>query len=267
MNSRPPDHISPALSPLFISILCHSEMCKRAVVGQAHTEEVLADQPDPGSLPVQNLRRSFPKPSLSAYHQSPAGLHSSHTQQIPLCDVYIGRAGADLVSASRASNYFPDSGSHSPIPFTEENLRQQIAELGEQLKDLDEQIASIKGTIYSFSAIYGTDLVKPELLETVRPARRTRRRGLTEACRAVLGSSIQPRSVREVCDLVRTVDPSLLSDHRNAMASVMSVLRNLESQGEVVRGTESGRSVWQMARPCSGPEHEGRRSKVPECFQ
>lgn len=127
-------------------------------------------------------------------------------------------------------------------------LQEESETLQRELLDVEQEIAALKSTIYGLSVIYGEEVISRELLDQVRPLFRTKKRGLTAACRSVLASAEVPCSVGRVCQLITAADPSLLLWHRNPLASVMTVLRNLAKKGEVVRTSAHGRSAWEWAQ-------------------
>ena len=164
------------------------------------------------------------------------------------------------------AEYLAQIGAPNLLRFPGGNVRQELLALTTELKDVESQIAAIKSTIYGLSLIYGPEIASPEVLESAHPEPHKHKRGLTEACRSVLEYASGPCSVSEVCAGVEGIDPELLLNHRSPMASVMSVLRNMERRRLVVRGLQKGRSVWQLARPpleCA----EDTRPRAQECFQ
>jgi hypothetical protein len=164
------------------------------------------------------------------------------------------------------AEYLAQIGAPNLLQFPEGNVRERLEALTAELKDVESQIAAIKSTIYGLSLIYGPQLASPEVLRLAHPEARKHKRGLSEACHSVLAYALGPCSVSEVCAGVNKVDPELLLNHRCPMASVMSVLRNMERHHVVVRGFEDGRSVWQLAR--AGIERpEDNLPRALECFQ
>jgi hypothetical protein len=151
--------------------------------------------------------------------------------------------------SSGTNPHFAELNSAPAVDFervlSTERISGEMSSLQEQLKETEREIAAVKNTLFGLSVIYGEDLIAPPLLDQIRPKHGATVRGLTSVCRAVLIESSQPCSVSQVCDLVRAVDPLLLVHHRNPRASVMTVLRNFAKRGQVTRGTENGRSVWQ----------------------
>jgi hypothetical protein len=150
-----------------------------------------------------------------------------------------------------STTVFPEHLAASVVPsaalgLVGEGMRRELESLRKELKEVESQLALVQTTIHGLSVVVDPKVLGPELLDLCRRPRRNVR-GLTSACRAVLKNVLYPCSVGTVCTLVNALDPSLLSHHRNAMASVMSVLRMLARRGEITRGLENGRSVWQWA--------------------
>jgi hypothetical protein len=164
------------------------------------------------------------------------------------------------------AEYLAQIGAPNVLQFPERNVRQELEALTAELKDVESQLTAIKSTIYGLALIYGPQIASPEVLESARPEARKHKRGLTEACYSVLQYAPGPCSVSEVCAAVNETSPELLLNHRSPMASVMSVLRNMERRRLVVRGFHEGRSVWQLARsPLERLEDAPARAR--ECFQ
>jgi len=128
-----------------------------------------------------------------------------------------------------------------------ERIQGEMTTLQKQLKEVEEEISAVKSTLYGLSVIFGEEIFSQQLLQSIRPKHDGRVRGLTAACQAVLIKASHPCSVTAICNLVSAVNPLLLVHHRNPRASVMTVLRNFASRGQVVRGSENGRSVWRWA--------------------
>lgn len=132
-----------------------------------------------------------------------------------------------------------------------ERLNAEMSALQQELKAVEDEISAVKSTLFGLSVIYGEEVFPQHLLEAVRVKREAKAKGLTATCQAVLSRTTLPCTVSEVCDLIRQADPLLLVHHRNPRASVMTILRNFAKRGQVTRGTENGRSVWQWTE--AGP--------------
>jgi hypothetical protein len=144
-------------------------------------------------------------------------------------------------------DYLSQIGAPNPLQFDEEYVRQEMKALTTELKTVEAEIAALQAMIHGLSVIYGPGIADEGVLQSVRPKPRTNRRGLTPACRTILKRAARPYAVSEICAQVNELNPELLLGHRKPMASVMSVLRSMERRRQVVRGRESGRSVWQLA--------------------
>lgn len=178
----------------------------------------------------------------------------------------LNTLGATTVGITSIGELFPNAGNSGLPQDPEDHMRRELEILARELKQVHAEIEALKATVYGLSVIYGPEAVGQEFLETVRPARTERRRGLAEACRSVLKGALRPLSVAEICAHLHAIDPELLVHHRNPMASVMSILRSLARRGEAVRGIENGRSVWEWASRMR-PVEQNLPSTGQEYFQ
>lgn len=127
-----------------------------------------------------------------------------------------------------------------------QRITKELLALQKQLREVEDEIVAVRQALHGLSLILGEEYFSEELLRLISP-KRTNIRGLSSVCRLLLLHAPHAYSVREVCDRINTTDPLLLAHHRNPMASVMSVLRQLARRGEIIRRTENGKSVWQQA--------------------
>ena len=127
-----------------------------------------------------------------------------------------------------------------------QRITKELSALQKQLREVEGDIVAVRQTLHGLSLILGEEYFSEELLRLIRP-KRTNIRGLSSVCRSLLLHAPHAYSVREVCNRINASDPLLLIHHRNPMASVMSVLRQLARRGEIIRKTENGKSVWQQA--------------------
>ena len=142
-------------------------------------------------------------------------------------------------------------GAPNPLQVPGEYFRQQMKALVIELREVEAQIAAVKALIHGISILYGSGIVDERLLNSVRPEPRTNKRGLTPACRSVLKHAGRACSVSEICAAINELNPELLLRHSKPLASVMSVLRSLQRQGQVAREQERGRSVWRITQSAS----------------
>ena len=159
--------------------------------------------------------------------------------------------GADFVGILSITDYVSQIGAPNPLQLSGESVRQEMKALVTELREVEAQITAVKALIHGLSVVYGPGIVHERLLNQARPQPRTNKRGLTPACRSVLKRAGRACAVSEICAAINQVNPELLLRHSKPMASVMSVLRSLERQGQVARGQERGRSVWRIAEPAS----------------
>jgi hypothetical protein len=132
------------------------------------------------------------------------------------------------------------------VQLSVQRITKELWALQKQLREVEDDIVAVRQTLHGLSLILGEEYFSEELLRLIRP-KRTNIRGLSRVCRSLLLHAPHSYSVREVCDRINAIDPLLLIHHRNPMASVMSVLRQLARRGEIIRRTESGKSTWQQA--------------------
>jgi hypothetical protein len=132
------------------------------------------------------------------------------------------------------------------VQLSARRITKELSALQKQLRQVEDDILAVRQTLHGLSLILGEEHFSDELLRLIRP-RRTNIRGLSSVCRSLLLHAPHAYSVREVCDRINATEPLLLVHHRNPMASVMSVLRQLAKRGEIIRRTENGKSLWQQA--------------------
>jgi hypothetical protein len=150
--------------------------------------------------------------------------------------------GVDTSIQKIAAQLSVDAG----IQLSARRITRELSALQKQLRDVEDDIVVIRQTLHGLALILGEEHFSEELLRLICP-QRTNIRGLSSVCRSLLLHAPHAYSVREVCDRINATEPLLLVHHRNPMASVMSVLRQLAKRGEIVRRTENGKSVWQQA--------------------
>jgi hypothetical protein len=127
-----------------------------------------------------------------------------------------------------------------------QRIARELSGLQKQLREVEDDIVAARQALHGLSLILGEEYFSDELLRLIRP-KRTNIRGLSSVCRSLLLHAPRALSVREICERINATDPLLLTHHKNPMASVMSVLRQLARRGEIIRRTENGKSVWQQA--------------------
>jgi hypothetical protein len=151
-------------------------------------------------------------------------------------------AGMNATVQNLATQFRVEAG----VQLSPQRVTKELLALQKQLREVEYDIVAVRQTLHGLSLILGEEYFSEELLRLIRP-KRTNIRGLSSVCRSLLLNAPYAYSVREVCNRINATDPLLLTHHRNPMASVMSVLRQLARRGEIIRKTENGKSVWQQA--------------------
>jgi hypothetical protein len=143
-------------------------------------------------------------------------------------------------------NTDPQFKAEDGVQLSAQRITRELSALQKQLREVEGDIVTVRQTLHGLALILGEEYFSEELLRLIRP-KRTNIRGLSTVCRSLLLNAPYGYSVREVCNRINETEPLLLTHHRNPMASVMSVLRQLARRGEIIRRTENGKSVWQQA--------------------
>jgi len=127
--------------------------------------------------------------------------------------------------------------------------REQLTELLQQRATIVKRITTLRRTLNGLVEIFGDEVLDGELTRLINAPVGTRNGGLTDACRSVLMSSTHPLASGEVVMRIRSTDDALLRNHKNAVASVTSILYRLQSYGETAASTTpSGRRAWMWKR-------------------
>lgn len=163
------------------------------------------------------------------------------------------------------AEYFRNSSESTLLTFPEKTLRRELKELTEELHEVETRIAGIRAMVQGLSLIYPESVFDSETVRLLRPEPRRKRGVLTAACRSALSGACRQLTVSEICRRIDETNPEVLFGHRKAMASVMSVLRNMERHREVVRGEENGKSVWQLTARAELASEPHFRAQA--CFQ
>lgn len=114
------------------------------------------------------------------------------------------------------------------------------------------RIGTIKQTINGLARLFGDEVVGERLLEVVEQRSGTRSRGLTRTCRLVLMESTRPMMCQEVYEELRRQNPSLLTNHKDPLASVNTVLNRLATYGEARIVMNGGKRAWEWSTESAG---------------
>jgi hypothetical protein len=134
---------------------------------------------------------------------------------------------------------------HEIVRLAEQELRGLESERSLIMK----RIGAVRKAIIGLADLFGAELVSEEALGLATPKKRSGRgAGITKACRMVLMKSDRPLSARDVCRALQTEYPDCIVNHRDAVASVTTVLSRLVRYGEAVAlSADGGRRRWKWA--------------------
>ena len=133
-----------------------------------------------------------------------------------------------------------------------ERAQDQLLQLTLQHQEIAQRISVIKRTIRGLALLCGEEVQpRPE-----KVAIGERRRGITNACRALLNRADTPLSTREAHTILQRELPHLFPQSENCYASLVTILYRLVKYGEVDTFLHNGNRLWkrhQSADHRSGP--------------
>jgi hypothetical protein len=140
---------------------------------------------------------------------------------------------------------------HEIVRLAEQELKGLESERTQIMK----RIGAVRKAILGLADLFGAELVSEEALGLANPKKRAGRgAGITKACRMALMKAEKPMSAREVCRVLQIEYPDCIANHRDAVASVTTVLSRLVRYGEaVVLAAEGGRRRWKWAVTTESP--------------
>jgi hypothetical protein len=152
----------------------------------------------------------------------------------------IGRnTGNGIHRVSAGENSVPV---HQVVQAAQDELRQLLTQRAEIMK----RIGTVKQTIAGLANLFGEEALGDDLLELIGRKPNGRQPGFTKACRRVLMEVRRPVGARELCAELERQAPTILSRHKDPLASVTTVLNRLVEYGEARSLTnDRGRRVWE----------------------
>ena len=151
-------------------------------------------------------------------------------------------------------------GGEVPINQVVQAAREELRQLLQQRADIMKRIGTVKQTIAGLANLFGEDVLDDELMELIDRKPNGRQPGFTKACRRVLMEVKRPLGAREVCVELEREAPSILSRHKDPLASVTTVLNRLVDYGEARSLTnERGRRVWEWVSESEAGRAMGAR--------
>ena len=162
---------------------------------------------------------------------------------------------SDVVSPSTTVGYAtvsPQTARDQNLQMVVERAQDQLLQLTLQRQEIAQRIAVIKRTIHSLALLYGEEL-QPR---RDKVAIGERRRGITNACRAVLNRADTPLSTREAHTILQREFPDIFPQSQNRYASLVTILNRLVKYGEVDTFLHNGNRLWQRHQS-SDPRSSG----------
>jgi hypothetical protein len=148
---------------------------------------------------------------------------------------------------------------HHVVKAAHDELRQLLQQRAEIMK----RIGTVKQTIAGLANIFGEEALGEDLLELIDRKGNGRQPGFTKACRRVLMEVRRPMGARELCVELERLAPTILTRHKDPLASVTTVLNRLVEYGEARSlSNDRGRRVWEWI---SEPEQasDAMRVRIP----
>jgi hypothetical protein len=144
-----------------------------------------------------------------------------------------------------------------------EQAEMELRELFKERAKVTRRIGSLKRTIVGLVEIFGDDVIlDTELSRLIDRKSRTRRSGITLACRKILTETHRPMSNRDLCDEIQRTAPALLAHHKDPLATVNTILNRLASYGEAIASSGvRGQRVWLWAEPQNNQFSPDRRAQ------
>jgi chorismate mutase len=137
-------------------------------------------------------------------------------------------------------------GSEVPVHEVVKAAHEELRQLLQQRAEIMKRIGTVKQTIAGLADLFGEDALGEDLLELIDRKPNGRQPGFTKACRRVLMEIRKPLGAREVCAELERHAPTILSRHKDPLASVTTVLNRLVDYGEARSLTnDRGRRVWE----------------------
>jgi hypothetical protein len=151
--------------------------------------------------------------------------------------------GNGATSALQSLNPITDG---VPVQQVVKAAHEELRQLMRQRADIMKRIGTVKQTIAGLANLFGDSVLNDDLLELIDRKPNGRQPGFTKACRTVLMEARRPLGVRDVCADLERRSPTLLSRHKDPLASVTTVLNRLVDYGEARSLTnDRGRRVWE----------------------
>lgn len=160
-----------------------------------------------------------------------------------------------------ADNNHAEKKLRLPVQGVLEKLQSELKQSLVERAEVMRQIGTVKKTIIGLASVFGKNLLTDDVQKLVGLRAASRKRGITQACRAVLMAAEGSMTAHDTLSEVQSQDRNLLAGHKNPLASVTTVLNRLVSYGEVQKVTlGKGTRLWKWSSPASSAEGLVRES-------
>lgn len=126
-------------------------------------------------------------------------------------------------------------------------IEDELRRLLEQRSEIMKRIGIAKKTISGLCALLGNDVASEEVLQLVGGSIRGRQPGFTQACRTILMEADGALTAQEVRERILAGDPTLLSRHKDLLASITTILNRLVNCGEAVKVSNVHGRAWRWS--------------------
>jgi len=142
----------------------------------------------------------------------------------------------------------------APVQAVISAAREELLQLMRQRAEIMKRIGTLKQTIAGLANLFGEEIVGSDLLELIDRKPNGRQPGFTKACRTILMEARRPLAAREICEELERCVPTVLSRHKDPLASITTVLNRLVDYGEARSLTnDRGRRVWEWVSETKPP--------------
>ena len=126
-------------------------------------------------------------------------------------------------------------------------VHEELRRLLEQRDEIMKRIGTAKKTISGLCALFGNDRASEEVLQLVGGSIRGRQAGFTQACRTILMEAEGALTAQQVRERILAGDPTLLSRHKDLLASITTILNRLVNYGEAVKVSNDHGRAWRWS--------------------
>lgn len=126
-------------------------------------------------------------------------------------------------------------------------VQDELKRLLEQRTEIMKRIGTAKKTIRGLCAMLGHDVASEEVLQLVGGSIRGRQAGFTQACRTILMDADGAITAQEVRERLLSGDPTLLSRHKDLLASITTILNRLVNYGEAEKVSNAHGRAWRWS--------------------